>query len=202
MKVWIAWSGKTSQEVAAILKSWLVTMNPHIEAFFSSKNIAPGTNWIEELHRNVFECDCALFCLTSDNIHSPWLYYEAGVLHNTKNIIPVLFDVPAYQLDGPFIQFQALTFEKENLWKIVNFLNGLCGQDAVPAKELRGKFETLYPTVEKMLALVRDSQQERLQENQSGQSAGDNFATLNSKLDAILSRLPNPVPSPRQENSL
>ena len=198
MKVFLAWSGKTSKEVASILKSWLPLMNPHIEAVFSSADVTPGRTWFEDLRRNVEECDCALFCLTSDNVHSPWLYYEAGMLHNAR-VIPLLFDVPAYRLDGPFSRFQAATFEKNSLWGIASDLNGLCGRDAVSEKALREQFEELYPTVEKMLAQVR--------EKQSGRGAEDlkrerDFATVNRKLDAILSRLSQPVSVPRQESGL
>ena len=210
MKALFAWSGETSKKVASILKSWFSLMNPRIETFFSAEDIPKGIDWQEALARSVVECDCALFCLTSDNIHSPWLYYELGMLHNTKNVILLLFDVPSYRLDGPFRNFQAETFDEDSLWRVTSLLNELCGRDAVSTKKLESKFVELYPTLEKMLAQVRDSQKERLRENQLEQDAGDlkrerDFATVNNKLDAILSRLSKVSPSdsyPRQENSL
>ena len=210
MKALIAWSGETSKKVASILKSWFSLMNPRIETFFSAEDIPKGMDWQEALTRSVVECDCALFCLTSDNIHSPWLYYELGMLHNTKNVIPLLFDVPSYRLDGPFRSFQAETFDEDSLWRVTSLLNELCGRDAVSTKKLESKFVELYPTLEKMLAQVRDSQKERSRENQLEQDAGDlkrerDFATVNNKLDAILSRLSKVSPGdsyPRQENSL
>ena len=227
MKVWIVWSGKTSKEVASILKSWFPLMNRCIETFFSAEDISEAMIRHDEFTRNVVECDCALFCLTSDNIHSPWLYYELGMLHNMKNVILLLFDVPFYRLDGPFRNFQAETFDEDSLWRITSFLNELCWRDAVSiplstkelpvsTKELENRFVELYPTMKKMLAQVRVSQKERLRENQSEQGAEDlkreqDFATVNRKLDTILSRLSQTYPNdstypgssyPRQENSL
>lgn len=210
MKALIAWSGETSKKVASILKSWFPLMNPCIETFSGAEDISIGMDWQETLTRSVAECDCALFCLTSDNIHSPWLYYELGMLHNTKNVILLLFGVPAYRLDGPFSISQAETFDEDSLWRVTSFLNELCGRNAVSTKELESKFVELYPTLGKMLAQVRDSQKERLRENQSEQVTEDlkrerDFATVNRKLDAILSRLSKVSPGdsyPRQENSL
>ena len=215
MKVYIAWSGKISKEVASILNSWLPLMNPHIETFFSAEDIPTGIFWHDALRREIVTCDCALLCLTSDNIHSPWIYYEAGIIRGKTEpgyVIPVLFDVSIAQLDGPFTHSQAVTLDKDGLRKMAAFLNHLCGRKAgsntISECELYTKFEELYPTLEGLLTEVRNSQKERFQGNQSEQSTEDlkrNFATVNSKLDAILSRLSKAHPGdsyPRQENTL
>ena len=207
MKVYIGWSGETSKEIASILESWLPLMNPHIEAF-SIVDVPTGAAWRYTFFKNLLVCDCAIFCFAQDNINSPWLLYEAGVVSGAeKQIIPLLFDVPSSHLPDPLRFFQPIPFTKDRIWQMALTLNDLCGQDAFSFQELAMKFDELYPTVEKMVEQVRDSRKK--QPEQGTEDLKRDFATVNSKLDAILSRLSNVSVSdyyggfyPRQENSL
>ncbi|MBR4544472.1 MAG: toll/interleukin-1 receptor domain-containing protein [Oscillibacter sp.] len=199
MKVYIGWSGETSKEIASILKSWLPLMNPHIEVF-NTVDIPTGSAWEHIFFKNLLACDCAIFCFTQDNIHSPWLLYEAGVVSGAeKPIIPLLFDVPLSRLSDPLRFFQPILFTKDHIWQMALTLNDLCGQDAFSYQELAIKFDQLYPTVEKMVEQVRNSQKE--QPEQGTEDLKWNLATINNKLDAILSGI-SMDSYPRQKNSL
>ena len=205
IKVYIAWSGETSKEVASILKSWLPLMNSHIEVFVSGTDVPLGADWRDNLLQTRAACDCAIFCCTQDNISSPWLCFEAGQMSAAeKHLYFMMFDTLPVQIKTPtpLRMFPFFTFEKEGLRSVAYDLNRLCGKWQIPPETFDPMFDGLYPTVKKMLAQVRDSRKERSQENQSAQNDEDlkrDFATVNSKLDIILSRL---KPYPRQENSL
>ena len=45
MKVFISWSGKTSFEVAKVLKEWIPCVIQDIEPYFSSDDIDKGARW-------------------------------------------------------------------------------------------------------------------------------------------------------------
>lgn len=192
MKVYIGWSGQTSKEVASILKVWLPQMNAHIEMFVSM-DIPKDAIWRDELFQVIAACDCAIFCCTQDNIRSPWLCFEAGRISAAeKPLYLMLFDAPPMQSDSPLQMFRHFELEERSLRQMAYELNRLCGEWQVPPDAFDRIFDGLYPTVKKMLAQVRDSQRERLQESQSEQSEEDlkrDFATLNGKLDVIISRL-------------
>lgn len=216
MKVFIGWSGETSQKVASILKSCLPILNPHIETLVSV-DMERGAAWQSELSDVISSCDGALFCVTEENVNSTWLHYEAGLVSGQgKFVIPVLFD-KSVRIIGPLNKFQSLTLEKNDLRRLAYDLNERCGSGAVSPEELDATFEGIYPTMEKMLAKARESELEHAREmreileesrksdererareyfeaalslrQQAKDPQKQEFETLNSKLDAILSHI-------------
>lgn len=216
MKVFIGWSGNTSEKIASILKSWLPIMNPHIETL-SDSGMEAGANWADCLSQMISSCDCALFCFTEDNVNSTWLSYEAGAVSGQgKSVISILFDMPRARFSSPLVFTQLLELTKdsiqtkESMRVLAHNLNELCAEYgyAVSPDVLDATFKGIYPTIEKMLAEVRKSREsdelERAREyykramsltqqakgpKMDGEYLKQDFQTLNSKLDAILSQL-------------
>ena len=206
MKVFIGWSGNTSEKIASILKSWLPLLNEHIEPGVSV-DMERGAAWRDSLSQMISSCDGALFCVTEENVNSTWLHYEAGAVSGQdKFVIPVLFDTSARVL-GPLGQFQSLTLRKDDMRRLAYDLNNRCEKYAVSPEVLDTRFEVFYPTIESMLEEVRNSRErdvERAQEyykqalalrqqttgsQMARESLKRDFETLNSKLDAILSQI-------------
>src|SRR5215207_7472598 len=97
MNVLLSWSGKVSQEFATFLRDWLPGVLPGCTPWVSSEDIQKGKRWADELHEQLKKCTVALLCITPDNVQSPWLYYEAGVvaakLGNSSAVCPYLVGV-------------------------------------------------------------------------------------------------------------
>lgn len=225
MKVYIGWSGETSEKIASILDSCLPILNPHIETFVSV-DMERGSA-LRNAFSEIISCDCALFCVTKENVNSSWLRYQAGAFSGQeKSVIPVFFDTSIRLLD-PLSQFPSLTLKKDDMRKLAYALNTYCGDDAVSPEALDATFEGVYPTIERMLKDIRKSQEweerqlerDRLsyegiinaltadkRKNSLGvgeEELKQDFNILNSKLDAILSQLSSASPvAPHSENSL
>ena len=195
MKVFIGWSGQTSKEVASILKVWLPQMNPHIETFMSSEDVRLEVSWKAEIMNKMRETDYALLCVTRENLNSPWLCFETGVFMggNVPRVNAILFDVSPSQVSGPLQMFPLIEADKINLRLMVYSLNQLC-ETQCPIDELKRIFDGVYPTVEKMFAQVRESQKDALPADaRDAQDLKREIVAVNSKLDAILSRLGDAV---------
>lgn len=67
MKVFISWSGDTSRQVAEALRDWLPDVIQQLEPFLSSKDIASGLKWQDEISSKLDETTFGVICLTKDN---------------------------------------------------------------------------------------------------------------------------------------
>lgn len=177
MTVFISSSGKKSNVVALILHNWLEEMFDTIIEFVSSTDFETGSHWRDSLNEAMSSADCALLCVTRENVNSPWLVYEAGALNeNVETLIPVLFGVSPLRLRGPLRMFQPVPFDFDDMRALTAQLNQLCGEDRLPAQELERRFQARYPVAEALI-------EEKLSED------GPLTDNLDEKLDAILSRL-------------
>ena len=83
MKIFISWSGDLSQRVAEILDNYLPAMIKDLKTFLS-RHIQSGSRWNLELMKELSESNFGILCLTSENLNSAWLLFEAGAL--TKHV--------------------------------------------------------------------------------------------------------------------
>ena len=159
MNLFIGWSGETSGKIAPILGKWLFrTFDKHISVVSPPSSIEKGSDWGESLNKMMNGADCGLLCVTEDNVNSPWLAYEAGILsRNAQLVVPLLFDVYSLSFDSPFLAFQPIPFDFDGMQKLTRKLNDLLGEDALPAEELEERFPARYPTLE---GLVQDTLEE------------------------------------------
>src|SRR4030095_14366819 len=94
MKLFISWSGDTSKDVASALAPWLKDVIQTVEPWVSSRNIQAGQRWSNVLQQELREAEFGIVCVTNDNLHSPWLLFEAGALANSVSearVVPYLF---------------------------------------------------------------------------------------------------------------
>jgi hypothetical protein len=80
MKVFISWSGELSKQVAQVLHDWIEDVLQGTEAWISSEDIDKGSFWFGEIGNELSETGIGILCLTKDNIHAPWILFEAGAL--------------------------------------------------------------------------------------------------------------------------
>ena len=96
--IFISWSGAKSKEISFVLKDFLSKVfgisNEYI--FFSEKD--SYGEWYYTVCRSISKSAIIIPCITKDNTHSPWLYFETGIGSfirdgmTKKAVIPIVFD--------------------------------------------------------------------------------------------------------------
>ena len=79
-----------------------------------------------------------IFCVTPENMLSPWLLFEAGALSKVHDarVCPLLIGVPGEEIESPLSQFQATVFNREEMFALATSLNQLAN-DQVEDPRLR-----------------------------------------------------------------
>jgi len=126
MKVFISWSRQTSNEIASCLRDILPLALMRVKFWMSAKDISPGLQWSQEIRRNLSESTVGIICLTSENLHSSWIYYESGALSHaigTNLVIPYLYNISPSDLRGPLEHFHAVPADEDGTKKLFQSIN-------------------------------------------------------------------------------
>ncbi len=160
MKVFISWSGECSKNVALLFRDWLPTVIQAIDPFVSSEDIEKGARWNTDIAQELKESSFGLICVTKDNLNSQWLNFEAGALSKSIDnsyVAPLLFDLKPSDLKGsPISQFQATSFSKEDMKRLIETLNKATG-NSLNTTRLDKAFELCYPDLEKSIAELQEA---------------------------------------------
>jgi hypothetical protein len=154
MKVFLSWSGDTSHKVAMILREWLPSVIQSIEPYVSSEDIDKGARWSTDIASELQDSTYGILCVTKENLHAPWLMFEAGALSKTMEksyVCPFLFDIKRAEVNGPALQFQSTIFEKEDIKKLLQSLNQACSQGQLTSEQLDKAFGVWFPSLEDSL---------------------------------------------------
>lgn len=128
MEVFISWSGKKSKQVAEILQTWIPCIIHDVNAFLSSEDIEKGSRWSSSIGDKLEKCNIGIICVTSDNIFSPWLNFEAGAISkkiSSARVCTFLCDLTTTDmpLSSPLMQFQATSPTKEDFFRLIKTIN-------------------------------------------------------------------------------
>ncbi len=150
MKVFISWSGEISGKVARILRDWLPYVFPNVQPYVSTEDIQKGKRWGNEIAAELDSAQFGILCITADNISSPWLNFEAGALSksirtdSTVHVCPLLFGLEPNEISGPLSQFQVVTYDKEDIGRLLVTMNESAGCPIQPDR-LQETFNTWWP---------------------------------------------------------
>lgn len=154
MKVFLSWSGELSHKTAIVFRDWLPSVIQSIVPYVSSEDIDKGARWSTDIAKELENSTFGMLCVTKENVHAPWLTFEAGALSKTMEkaaVSPFLFDIKRSEVSGPILQFQSTIFEKEDIKKLVFSLNRACGTETLTDERLEKAFSVWYPTLEEQL---------------------------------------------------
>ena len=154
MKVFLSWSGGTSHKVALILRDWLPSVIQSIEPYVSSEDIDKGARWSSDIASELQDSTFGILCVTKENLHAPWLMFEAGALSKTiqnSYVCPFLFDIKRSEVNGPILQFQSTIFEKDDIKKLLFSLNQACAQGQLTPDKLEKAFGVWFSSLEEQL---------------------------------------------------
>ncbi len=158
MSVFICWSGTRSQLVADAVKTLLHATVPALkedDQIFLSGGIAKGVTWFDSIVDALNGADAGIACVTAENLHSPWMHFEAGALarglsklsapaalslgssivqqqppvsaHRSR-LFTVLHGVNVAALDGPLGAYQGTGTTRADMSQLVRALRLLFGE--------------------------------------------------------------------------
>ena len=130
MKVFISWSGERSKAMAAALKEWLPMALQHVEPWMSDDDVQAGERWADSVATELQNCNVGIVCVTSENLTSEWLHFEAGALSKSMNdgaVITALLDLDIKDVAGPLTQFQMKKLDKGGVLDIARAINSHSG---------------------------------------------------------------------------
>ncbi|MBV1928231.1 MAG: toll/interleukin-1 receptor domain-containing protein [Gammaproteobacteria bacterium] len=157
MKVFLSWSGDISHKVAIVLRDWLPSVIQSIEPYVSSEDIDKGARWSTDIASELEDSTYGILCVTKDNLHAPWLTFEAGALSKTMDksyVSPFLFNIKRAEVNGPILQFQSTVFEKDDIKKLLMSMNKACSEDQLTQERLEKALDVWYPDLEKNLQKI------------------------------------------------
>lgn len=155
MKVFISWSGKTSNAVAVLLKEWLPLVIQSVDPYVSSEDIQKGSRWATEIAGELDRSGFGILCVTAANVSAPWLNFEAGALSKAidrSRVVPFLFRLNRSDMpDGPLLQFQSVLANEDDVKKMVMSLNQFSSEQALDDARLGATFDAWWPQLQSSL---------------------------------------------------
>ena len=191
MKVFISWSGDISHQVANVLRDWLPSVIQSLKPYVSSEDIAKGTRWSTDISKELENSSFGILCVTKDNRYAPWLNFEAGALSRSveeSRVSPFLFGVDLSEIkDSPLLQFQATTFDKADVRKLVHSLNDAGDTLLLDKGRLDGAFDRWWPDLETRLKEIKVSEPEAKEgaSSSQGQAAGTSIERVEKLVEKI-----------------
>lgn len=164
MRVFISWSGDRSKALAQAFREWLPLVLHYVEPWLSDADIEAGERWAQSVAKELAASNFGIICVTSENITSPWVLFEAGALTKSlesSRVIPMLLDLEFTDITGPLTQFQAKKLDQSGIQEVINSIQK-AADDPVPEARAAELFEALWSALEKKLeAIPKDPPEER-----------------------------------------
>ncbi|OGP54528.1 MAG: hypothetical protein A2Y65_10940 [Deltaproteobacteria bacterium RBG_13_52_11] len=162
MDILIGWSKAQSKIVASALHQWLPEVLPGIKPWMSSKDIAKGREWFQELQGVLTSMQLCIICVTPENVRSPWIYYETGAIAAKGSdvlICPYLVGVlPNMLTDGPLGNWQCTVAERDDTWELIKSLNKNALKSRHDLSLLKGNFDARWSDLEAKLQAVKETE--------------------------------------------
>lgn len=153
MKIFISWSGEKGYAVAVFLAEWIPSVIQAVETYVSPEDVRQGTGWADEVPKEIDRSSFGILCLVPGGIGAPWLNFEAGVLSRSMDaskMISLLVGVERSELvSGPLAQFPSAVFDRNDMYRLVETVNGKTGIMGLGEERLRNTFELWWPKLER-----------------------------------------------------
>lgn len=164
-KVFISWSGDLSKKLAEEVRLWLPAVLQFVKPYFTPSDIEKGARWSTEIAGELDSSNAGIICLTKDNIHKPWILFEAGALSKNfgkANVCTILFNLDNADLTGPLASFQATKFDKTDFKKLLVTMNNTGSDSKLEAAVLNDVFDMWWPKLEDKINGILKSHVESL----------------------------------------
>lgn len=154
--VFISWSGLRSKHVASSLREWVHMVIQAAAPWMSDTDVEKGSRSLAEISRALQDIKIGISCLTPENLHAPWLLYEAGSLSKT---IDDKTRLCTYLLGGlenkdvapPLGMFQHTKANREETRRLLDTINRAVSTTPLDDKTLDKLFDRFWPDLEKSI---------------------------------------------------
>ena len=143
--------------IAESLREWLPNVIQSLDPWMSSEDIDKGARWYIDVVSDLEKSHFGIICLTSDNINSSWIHFEAGALSKTLDkslVCPYLFEIEHSMLKGPLVQFQGTMSTKEDTNKLLHGINHAMTDKPLMPEKLDITFERFWPDLDEKFKQV------------------------------------------------
>jgi len=152
MNIFVSWSGGLSHAVALALREWLPLVLPPVRLWVSSEDIPKGRQWYENLSKQMRDGDIGIFCLTAENVNSPWINFEAGAISKAlpgSSLWTLLVGgLEPGAIRGPFEQIQHTVWHKTDVRRLVHSMNYELAAGGLPKAQVDSAFDEHWPKIE------------------------------------------------------
>jgi hypothetical protein len=152
--IFISWSGPKSLRIAQTLERALKQI-PEFKPVWSPQ-MPTGDQWPERLLEMLLGSRFCIACLTPDNLLSPWIHYEAGIVagvNSGSRVCPYLCGVTTQQFaqaSSPLALLQAVVNDRGGTLSLVQSIN-----QGLPKPHddtlLQSHFNALWPELQREL---------------------------------------------------
>lgn len=150
-KIFIGWSGERSKRAAKALRDWLPTVIQAADPWMSEEDIDPGSMWDKDLIEALENAKIGILCITSDDLKSIWMHFEAGMLANSLKdsnyVCPYLLGVEPSDIQGPLSHFQAKRADKGGTKQLLYLINDL-SENPIDRPRIDSIFESFWGQLE------------------------------------------------------
>jgi len=156
--VFISWSGERSKAVAEALHHVLQCAMPQVEFIVSSRDLLPGTHWFEKLSEWLNRSHMAIICLTPENLHAPWVMFEAGAVSRAVGkslVIPYAFGIPIDRIGLPLSGFHGLRADRDGTKGLFEGINKAF-KKPISEDNLNEVFDTWWPALNKSILAIHE----------------------------------------------
>lgn len=164
MKLFISWSGDRSKALALAFREWLPLVLHYVEPWLSEADIEAGERWLQSVAKELAASNFGIICVTSENITSPWVLFEAGALTKSleaSKVIPILLDLEFTDISGPLAQFQAKKLTQQGIGEVIQSIQKAAEQP-IPKERATKLFNRLWPGLEEQFeAIPKEPPEER-----------------------------------------
>jgi len=158
MNVLLAYSERTSRELAVALSEWLPRVLPNCEFQLCGPDVDGAC---ERVREHLATC----ICVTPEALQSPGIFYEAGAAYPTSPngiAVPVVLDMEPEDLgDTPLTVFQATRADRQGLLALATTLNEMAAMPLTEQKLLES-FDVLWSDCEERLRSIPGTVQKEM----------------------------------------
>lgn len=159
MKLFISWSGNSSNTIARVLTTWLPKIFLNKVEPWISIDIERGAQSLVELTNGLAQSQFGILCITPNNLDSAWMLFEAGAismakkLNNKPYVCPYLFNVRSSDLPEPLAQFQTARTDEEGTYGLVQTINSFL-ENPLSEMMLREVFDENWSSLDEDLKKI------------------------------------------------
>ena len=149
--------------MAEALRAWLPMVIQAVEPWMSNRDADKGIRWEKKIDEEL-KTRFGIFCLTTENLDSRWLNYEAGAIASEADkayVWTYILDFEPEDLRGPLSQFNHTRAEKEDTRKLILTINRALENRALDETRLNEAFETYWPRLDEQLKRPVPTQENR-----------------------------------------